>query len=143
MGFFYVLSYLYIMKVIITEEQKKKLFIPRKIDERDRQYLSEIGMNPVIQYIKDNGTAIQFDISTTPDEWDWIIHGIFDTNDFSKVMEVKYENPIKKLILDIADNIDGVYHIWGNISINEKNKLFISYDYEISQLKSGDKTYQL
>jgi hypothetical protein len=31
-----------IMKIIITEEQKKKLFIPRKIDERDEQLKGEI-----------------------------------------------------------------------------------------------------
>jgi hypothetical protein len=30
------------MKIIITEEQKKKLFIPRKIDERDEQLKGEI-----------------------------------------------------------------------------------------------------
>jgi hypothetical protein len=30
------------MKIIITEEQKKKLFIPRKIDEREEQLKGEI-----------------------------------------------------------------------------------------------------
>ena len=30
------------MRIIITEEQKKKLFIPRKIDEREDQLKGEI-----------------------------------------------------------------------------------------------------
>jgi hypothetical protein len=30
------------MKIIITEEQKKKLFIPRRIDERNEQLKGEI-----------------------------------------------------------------------------------------------------
>ena len=132
------------MKIVITEEQKKKLFIPRKIDDRDKQFLSEIGMNSVIQYIKDNETTIQFDMSTSPDEWNWFMHGIFDTSDYSKSMGNEYEKPIKSLILNIMEDVeDGMFHIWGDISITEENELFISYDYEITIMKTGDKTYKL
>ena len=60
MGFFYVLTYLYIMKLIITEEQKKKLFIPRKIDEREKEYqeiinnrLDDIKQSPIGKITKD------------------------------------------------------------------------------------------
>ena len=57
------------MKIIISEEQNKKLFVPRKIDERQKQFLFEIGMDDVIQYLRDNGESIRFVMSTTPDEY--------------------------------------------------------------------------
>ena len=48
------------MKLIITEEQKKKLFIPRKIDEREKEYqeiinkrLDEIKNSPIGNISKD------------------------------------------------------------------------------------------
>jgi hypothetical protein len=130
------------MKIIISEDQKKKLFIPRRIDERDRQYLSEIGMNPVLQYIKDNETSVRFDMSTTPDEWNWYLHGVFDGGKSYYELN-EFETPVKKLIEGIANEIDGIFHIWGDISITEENKLFISFDYEVSELRNDSKTYKL
>jgi hypothetical protein len=130
------------MKIIISENQKKKLFIPRRIDERDRQYLSEIGMNPVLQYIKDNETSVRFDMSTTPDEWNWYMHGVFDGGNTHREL-YEFETPVYKLIEGIADQIDGIFHIWGDISITEENKLFISFDYEVSELRNDSKTYKL
>jgi hypothetical protein len=48
------------MKLIITEEQKKKLFIPRKIDEREKEYqeiinkrLDDIKQSPIGNISKD------------------------------------------------------------------------------------------
>ena len=132
------------MKIIITEDQKKKLFIPRKIDERDRQFLSEIGMDPVLQYMIDNKTEIQFDMSTLPDEWRWDVNGIFDTSDYSKPLYHQYEKPIKDLILNmLEEQEDGIFHVWGYISITEENELFINFDYEITIMKTGSKTYKL
>ena len=130
------------MKVIITEEQKKKLFVPKDLDKRDRGYMEIIGMNPVIEYLRETGYPISFDMSTTPDDWSWYIHDI--SSDFKgyKYLE-NFEEPVKKLFMGIADNIENIYHIWGEISITEENKLHVSFDYEISQTKQGYKTYQL
>jgi len=130
------------MKIIISEDQKKKLFIPRRIDERDRQYLSEIGMNPVLQYIKDNETSVRFDMSTTPDEWNWYMHGVFDGGNNHREL-YEFETPVYKLIEGIADRIDGIFHIWGDIDITEENKLLVSFDYEVSELRNDSKTYKL
>ena len=141
MGFFYVLNYLYGMKIIVTEEQKKKLFVPRRIDEREKEFLKLIGMEPVIQYLKDNDTSISIQMSTTPDDWDWYVHGVFD--DISGNDLNDFEKPIKDLFLSIAENIENVFEIGGIISITDKNNLFVSYDYLFSVKKSGDKTYQL
>lgn len=128
------------MKVIITEEQKKKLFVPRDIDKRQKQYLSEIGMDPVIQYLRDNDTSIRFDMSTTPDEWRWDIHDISDDNSSKELWD--FDGSIKSLFMNIADGIEGIYHIWGAISVTD-DKLNVMYDCEISSLRSGEKTYQL
>jgi len=130
------------MKIIISEDQKKKLFIPRRIDERDRQYLSEIGMNPVLQYIKDNETSVRFDMSTTPDEWNWYLRGVFDGGNTHREL-YEFETPVKKLIEGIANKIDGIFHIWGDIDITEENKLLVSFDYEVSELRNDSKTYKL
>jgi hypothetical protein len=129
------------MKIIVTEEQKKKLFVPRRIDEREKEFLKLIGMEPVIQYLKDNDTSISIQMSTTPDDWDWYVHGVFD--DISGNDLNDFEKPIKDLFLSIAENIENVFEIGGIISITDKNNLFVSYDYLFSVKKSGDKTYQL
>jgi len=129
------------MKIIVTEEQKKKLFVPRRIDEREKEFLKLIGMEPVIQYLKDNDTSIRIQMSTTPDDWDWYVHGVFD--DISGNDLNDFEKPIKDLFLSIAENIENVFEIGGIISITDKNNLFVSYDYLFSVKKSGDKTYQL
>jgi hypothetical protein len=130
------------MKIVITEEQKKKLFIPRKIDDRDKQFMTELGMDSALEYLRDYDTSIRFDMSTTPDEWNWFMHGVFDGSNTHRELN-EFETPVKKLIENIANEIDGIFHIWGDISIIEENKLFISYDYEISQLRNDSKTYQL
>jgi hypothetical protein len=130
------------MKIIISEDQKKKLFIPKNIDERDRQYLSEIGMNSVLQYIKDNKTSIRFDMSTNPDEWDWFMHGVFDGGNTYRELN-EFETPVKKLIEGIANEINGIFHIWGDIDITEENKLLVSFNYEVSELRNDSKTYKL
>ena len=141
MGFFYVLNYLYGMKIIVTEEQKKKLFVPRRIDEREKEFLKLIGMEPVIQYLKDNDTSISIQMSTTPDDWNWYVHGIFD--DVSGNYLADFEKPIKDLFISIAENIENVYEIGGILSITDENNLFVEYDYLISLQNSGSKTYQL
>jgi hypothetical protein len=130
------------MKIIISEDQKKKLFIPRKIDDRDKQFMTELGMDPVLQYIRDYKTSIRFDMSTTPDEWNWFMHGIFDGSKSNYELN-EFERPVKKLIEGIANEIDGIFHIWGDIVITEGNELLVSFDYEISQLRSDSKTYKL
>jgi hypothetical protein len=130
------------MKIVITEEQKKKLFIPRKIDDRDKQFMTELGMDPVLQYIRDYKTSIRFDMSTTPDEWNWFMHGIFDGSKSNYELN-EFERPVKKLIEGIANEIDGIFHIWGDIVITEGNELLVSFDYEVSQLRSDSKTYKL
>jgi len=141
LGFFYVPNYLYGMKIIVTEEQKKKLFVPRRIDEREKEFLKLIGMEPVIQYLKDNDTSISIQMSTTPGEWKWYVHNIFD--DISGNDLNDFEKPIKDLFLSIAQKIENVFEIGGIISITDKNNLFVEYDYLISIQNSGDKTYQL
>jgi hypothetical protein len=130
------------MKIIISEDQKKKLFIPRKIDDRDKQFMTELGMDPVLQYIRDYKTSIRFDMSTTPDEWNWFMHGIFDGSKSNYELN-EFERPVKKLIEGIANEIDGIFHIWGDIVITEGNELLVSFDYEVSQLRSDSKTYKL
>jgi hypothetical protein len=50
---------------------------------------------------------------------------------------------VKKLIEGIANEIDGIFHIWGDIVITEGNELLVSFDYEVSQLRSDSKTYKL
>jgi hypothetical protein len=122
--------------------KKKKLFIPRKIDDRDKQFMTELGMDPVLQYIRDYKTSIRFDMSTTPDEWNWFMHGIFDGSKSNYELN-EFERPVKKLIEGIANEIDGIFHIWGDIVITEGNELLVSFDYEVSQLRSDSKTYKL
>lgn len=126
---------------MITEEQKKKLFIPRKIDERDKLFLKEIGMGPVINFLIDKNTDINFDFSTSPDQWDWYCHDISFGFDMKSLPE--FEEPIKNIILNIAETISGVYHIWGSISISLDNELRVSYDYEITKMENGSKVYKL
>lgn len=46
------------MRIIITEEQKKKLFIPRKLSDEDSRYTEWNNSQPVIDGIKIN----QYDI---------------------------------------------------------------------------------
>ena len=48
------------MKIIITEEQKKKLFIPRKIDEREieAEKLKQKFISDIKGIINDNGPII-------------------------------------------------------------------------------------
>ncbi len=141
MGFFYVPNYLYIMKIIVTEEQKKKLFVPRRIDEREKEYLKLIGMEPVIQYLKDNDTSITIQMTTDRDDWNWYSHGVFDDNS-GEVLD-EFEKPIKDLVTSIAENIENITEIGAVLSITDKNDLYVSYDYIISLQNSGDKTYQL
>jgi hypothetical protein len=129
------------MKIIVTEEQKKKLFIPRKIDEREKEYLKLIGMEPVIQYLKDNDTSITIQITTNIDDWNWYSHGVFDDNS-GEVLD-EFEKPIKDLVTSIAENIENITEIGAVLSITDKNDLYVSYDYIISLQNSGDKTYQL
>ena len=130
------------MKIIISEDQKKKLFIPRKIDERDKQFMTELGMDPVLQYIRDYETSIRFDMSTTPDEWNWFMHGIFDGSKSNYELN-EFERPVKKLIEGIANEIYGIFHIWGDIVITKGNELLVSFDYEVSELRNDSKTYKL
>jgi hypothetical protein len=130
------------MKIIISEDQKKKLFIPRKIDDRDKQFMTELGMDPVLQYIRDYETSIRFDMSTTPDEWNWFMHGIFDGSKSNYELN-EFERPVKKLIEGIANEIYGIFHIWGDIVITKGNELLVSFDYEVSELRNDSKTYKL
>jgi hypothetical protein len=130
------------MKIIISEDQKKKLFIPRKIDDRDKQFMTELGMDPVLQYIRDYETSIRFDMSTTPDEWNWFMHGIFDGSKPNYELN-EFERPVKKLIEGIANEIYGIFHIWGDIVITKGNELLVSFDYEVSELRNDSKTYKL
>jgi hypothetical protein len=129
------------MKIIVTEEQKKKLFVPRRIDEREKEFLKLIGMEPVIQYLKDNDTSITIQITTNIDDWNWYSHGVFDDNS-GEVLD-EFEKPIKDLVTSIAENIENITEIGAVLSITDKNDLYVSYDYIISLQNSGDKTYQL
>jgi hypothetical protein len=67
------------MKIIITEEQKKKLFIPRKIDEREieAEKLKQKFISDIKGIINDNGTIIIRELDGnsivygySPDEYD-------------------------------------------------------------------------
>ena len=141
MGFFYVPNYLYGMKIIVTEEQKKKLFVPRRIDEREKEYLKLIGMEPVIQYLKDNDTSITVQMSRDHNEWYWHVHSVFDDNTGGDLDN--FEKPIKDLFISITSSIENIYQIGGILSITDENNLLVEYDYLIGVEKSGDKTYQL
>lgn len=133
------------MRIIINEDQKKKLFVPRNIDSREKQFFSEIGMDPVIQYLKDKQTSIRFDISTTPDQWSWDVHDISNgSSPYESLWD--FEKPIYKMLLQIIENIEnieGIYHVWGEISLTNENNLTVSFDYEYSLLGRGEKTYKL
>jgi hypothetical protein len=129
------------MKIIVTEEQKKKLFIPRKIDEREKEFLKLIGMEPVIQYLKDNDTSITVQMSRDHNEWYWHVHSVFDDNTGGDLDE--FEKPIKDLFISITSSIENIYQIGGILSITDENNLLVEYDYLIGVEKSGDKTYQL
>jgi hypothetical protein len=129
------------MKIIVTEEQKKKLFIPRKIDEREKEFLKLIGMEPVIQYLKDNDTSITVQMSRDHNEWYWHVHSVFDDNTGGDLDN--FEKPIKDLFISITSSIENIYQIGGILSITDENNLLVEYDYLIGVEKSGDKTYQL
>jgi len=129
------------MKIIVTEEQKKKLFIPRKIDEREKEFLKLIGMEPVIQYLKDNDTSITVQMSRDHNEWYWHVHSVFDDNTGGDLDN--FEKPIKDLFISITSSIENIYQIGGILSITDENNLLVEYDYLIGVEKSGNKTYQL
>jgi len=129
------------MKIIVTEEQKKKLFVPRRIDEREKEYLKLIGMEPVIQYLKDNDTSITTQMSRDHNEWYWHVHSVFDDNTGGDLDN--FEKPIKDLFISITSSIENIYQIGGILSITDENNLLVEYDYLIGVEKSGDKTYQL
>jgi hypothetical protein len=129
------------MKIIVTEEQKKKLFVPRRIDEREKEFLKLIGMEPVIQYLKDNDTSITVQMSRDHNEWYWHVHSVFDDNTGGDLDE--FEKPIKDLFISITSSIENIYQIGGILSITDENNLLVEYDYLIGVEKSGDKTYQL
>lgn len=128
------------MKIKITEEQNKKLFLPRNIIERQKEFLKIIGMGPVIQYMKDNDTSIHFDMDTSFSEWSWHIHDISDGN--GNYLE-NFEKPFRKLFESIGEEIMGVTRMYGEMSITDDNKLFIGLGYEFTNEGGKDITYQL
>jgi hypothetical protein len=127
------------MKIIITEEQKKKLFVPRLIDERDKLFLKEIGMNPIIDYLKDNGEQLDFDMITEYNDWEWEIY-VFDVNG-EEIDEFK--KPVLTLLTEIVSDYKGVFHVNGQLSINDSNELYVSFNYDFTTSDSDDKTYKL
>jgi len=88
LGFFYVLTYLYIMKIIITEEQKKKLFIPiteseeskkgklfipRRIDQRkiEAEELKQKYISEIKEIIEEEGGISIGELDGNPIEYDY------------------------------------------------------------------------
>jgi hypothetical protein len=54
LGFFYIPKYLSFMRIIITEEQKKKLFIPRKIEGEGSRWEQWNKEQPIVDGIRVN-----------------------------------------------------------------------------------------
>ena len=87
------------MKIIITEEQKKKLFIPRKIDEREieAEKLKQKFISEIKEIIEEEG-EISFDEldGDSPMFQDDLTSGLiaFFTNYKEDIVEITYYNEL-------------------------------------------------
>jgi hypothetical protein len=75
------------MKIVITEEQKKKLFVPRKIDERQEQLKKELVKKTKEMLSYFNITEI-------------MLHGRIDDYDREITAEDHLDDTYEKLIID-------------------------------------------
>ena len=139
-----------IMKIIITEEQKKKLFIPRKIDERDEQLKGEI--KKFLNSIKDSfiwdflgSVRASYDFESDYEHYD--VFGLEETyisqtaidNILNKNYSVEQKIEFNKIIDKIKDFVIGlldnegytVLYGWGEI-INKGNG---NLEYKESRVK--------
>lgn len=131
------------MKIVITEEQKKKLFIPRKLDERDKIFFKEIKFTPILDVLKNGGTLL-FEMSTPYYSWDWdvVLCELSDGNG-NDINLPNMFSPVKDLLIRIVNETDeGVIVIKGGMEVND-NKLEIEYTVDKVITGSGMKTYNL
>jgi hypothetical protein len=130
------------MKIIITEEQKKKLFIPRKIDERDEQLKGEI--KKFLISIKDSfiwdflgSVRASYDFESDYEHYDvfglentWISQTAIDNilnKNYSIEQKIEFNiisDKINDFIIGLLDN-EGytVLYGWGEITNKGNGKL--------------------
>lgn len=123
------------MKIIITEEQKKKLFIPRKLEDREEQLLKHI--NNVI-----NSTNFQEDLENLIREWwpdisdfnEWLDENGWDLN---YIDEYQYEDLGNEIFNYIeADHlVDFIYELLDFDKFVPKSELTIKKLKEIGYLE--------
>jgi hypothetical protein len=146
------------MKIIITEEQKKKLFIPRKIDERDEQlkgeikkFLISIKDSFIWDFIGDISFSYNFesdyeDISYNDINGKWLDMHRIGMKPYDILIEKYGEEKAKEMTIEfniisdkIGDFINGlldndgytVVYAWGEIINHGNGKL----EYKESRVK--------
>ena len=91
------------MKIVITEEQKNKLFIPRKIDERQGQLKKELVKKTKELLSRFNITEI-------------MNHGRIDDYDEVITAEDHLDGAYEKVIID-GKNYHGIFSIMDDVNI--------------------------
>ena len=133
------------MKIIITEDQKKKLFIPRKIDEREEQLKGEI--KKFLISIKDSfiwdflgRIVVSYDFQSDHDDIEYsdlddsylsetgINNILNDKYGKEKGREMKIEfnkvsDMINNFILNILSGGGDITFAWGEINNNGNGEL--------------------
>jgi hypothetical protein len=133
------------MKIIITEEQNKKLFIPRRLDNRDSEFLKLIGFETVIKHIQTNG-EIEFSMFTHHDDWDWEFSHLDDVNYTANINDI--EKPVRDLLMNIISQLvisdnGTIISISGIIRLTDNNELDVDFEYNVTRTYDDKRTYKL
>lgn len=137
-----------IVKEILKEEEKKNMFKPRNLESRERQYLTQMGMNPIIELLNKDGGYIDFLMTTSLDEYNWSVDYVYfyvgNKPESNLGLDSNYYRGIKNLILNYLENdvSESVYSVEGQISINN-GELSLTLNMEYTAYLSEEKSYKL
>lgn len=139
-----------IIKQMLKEEEKKNMFKPRNLEGRERQYLKQIGMEPIIKLLnEEDGNSVSFQMSTPTDAYDWSMNNIFllnktGFNTKSLGMSSDYYDGVKKLIIDYLEQEipEFACAVDGHITISN-GELIFNLNVECIDYLSKEKSYKL
>jgi hypothetical protein len=124
------------------------MFKPRNMDSRERQYLTQMGMDPIIELLNKDGGYINFLMDTAPDEYNWGIQYAYfyvgNKTVSNLSLDSNYYMGIKNLIIDYLEQeiAESVYSVEGQISINN-GELCLTLSMEYEAYLSEEKSYKL
>ena len=140
------------MRIIITEEQKKKLFIPRKIDERDEQLKGEI--KKFLNSIKDSfiwdflsGITVSYEHGS---DYDDIIYTGIDGKDLNmptinytyiKLIDIYGKEKAKEMSIEFNKTSDKIKDFVVGLFDNEGYTVLTSFG-EITNKGNGKLEYR-